>query len=145
MLATAFLKNRMPLERYQMAEHHQTGVNLTKARVGYMFLPSSAKDFVPDGVVSRTTGFSIGPLDVCSMVAWQCRPVCSPHPQPPQGHQEGVIRAKGKKCGVYQCRHVLAVVSGLSATRKLVRNGFWGVHQIGNDARKSVSSATLES
>ena len=31
------------------------------------------------------------------------------------------------------------------ATRKLVRNGFWEVHQIGNDARKSVSSATLES
>jgi hypothetical protein len=57
MLATAFLKNRMPLERYQMAEHHQTGVNLTKARVGYMFLPSSAKDFVPDGVVSRNYRF----------------------------------------------------------------------------------------
>ena len=32
-----------------MAEHFQTGVNLTKARAGYMFLPSSAKDFVPDG------------------------------------------------------------------------------------------------
>ena len=53
MLATAFLKNRMPLDRYQMAEHYQTGVNLTKPRVGYMFLPSSAKDFVPAGVVSR--------------------------------------------------------------------------------------------
>jgi len=37
-----------------MAEHFQTGVNLTKARAGYMFLPSSAKDFVPDGVVLRT-------------------------------------------------------------------------------------------
>jgi DNA-binding transcriptional LysR family regulator len=63
MIAAAFLKNHMPLDRYQMAEHFQTGINLTKARVGYMFLPSSAKDFVPDGVVLRTPGFSIGPLD----------------------------------------------------------------------------------
>jgi DNA-binding transcriptional LysR family regulator len=67
MIATAFLKNRMPLDRYQMAEHYQTGVNLTKARVGYMFLPSSAKDFVPDGVVLRTPGFSIGPLDTFAL------------------------------------------------------------------------------
>jgi len=36
---------------YQMAEHFQTAVNLTNARVGYVFLPSSAKDFVPDAVV----------------------------------------------------------------------------------------------
>ncbi len=34
MIATAFLKNHMPLDRYQMAEHFQTAVNLTKARVG---------------------------------------------------------------------------------------------------------------
>jgi hypothetical protein len=47
MIATAFLKNHMPLGRYQMAEHFQTGVNLTRDRVGIMFLPSSAKDFVP--------------------------------------------------------------------------------------------------
>jgi len=67
MIATAFLKNRMPLDRYQMAEHFQTGVNLTKARVGYMFLPSSAKDFVPNGVVLRTPGFSIGPLDTFAL------------------------------------------------------------------------------
>jgi DNA-binding transcriptional LysR family regulator len=67
MIATAFLKNHMPLDRYQMAEHFQTGVNLTKARVGYMFLPSSAKDFVPDGVVLRTPGFSIGPLDMFAL------------------------------------------------------------------------------
>jgi DNA-binding transcriptional LysR family regulator len=67
MIATAFLKNHMPLGRYQMAEHFQTGVNLTKARVGYMFLPSSAKDFVPDGVVLRTPGFSIGPLDTFAL------------------------------------------------------------------------------
>ncbi|HEX8880942.1 MAG TPA: LysR substrate-binding domain-containing protein, partial [Candidatus Acidoferrum sp.] len=67
MIAAAFLKNHMPLDRYQMAEHFQTGINLTKARVGYMFLPSSAKDFVPDGVVLRTPGFSIGPLDTFAL------------------------------------------------------------------------------
>ena len=67
MIAAAFLKNHMLLDRYQMAEHFQTGVNLTKARVGYMFLPSSAKDFVPDGVVLRTPRFSIGPLDTFAL------------------------------------------------------------------------------
>lgn len=67
MIAAAFLKNHMPLDRYQVAEHFQTGVNLTKARVGYMFLPSSAKDFVPDGVVIRTPSFSIGPLDTFAL------------------------------------------------------------------------------
>jgi DNA-binding transcriptional LysR family regulator len=67
MIATAFLRNHMPLGRYQMAEHFQTGVNLTKARVGYMFLPSSAKDFVPDGVVLRTPRFSVGPLDTFAL------------------------------------------------------------------------------
>lgn len=67
MIAAAFLKNHMPLDRYQLAEHFQTGVNLTKARVGYMFLPSSAKDFVPDGVVLRPPGFSIGPLDTFAL------------------------------------------------------------------------------
>jgi DNA-binding transcriptional LysR family regulator len=67
MIAAAFLKNRVPLDRYQMAEHFQTGVNLTKARAGYMFLPSSAKDFVPDGVVLRPPGFSIGPLDTFAL------------------------------------------------------------------------------
>ena len=67
MIATAFLKNHMPLGRYQTAEHFQTAVNLTKARVGYVFLPSSAKDFVPDGVVLRTPGFSIGPLDTLAL------------------------------------------------------------------------------
>jgi hypothetical protein len=67
MIAAAFLKNHMPLDRYQMAEHFQTGVNLTKARAGYMFLPSSARDFVPDGVVLRPPGFSIGPLDTFAL------------------------------------------------------------------------------
>ena len=63
----ATLKNQMPLDKYQMAEHFQTGVNPTKARVGYMLLPSSAKDFVSDGVVLRTPGFSIGPLDTFAL------------------------------------------------------------------------------
>jgi DNA-binding transcriptional LysR family regulator len=67
MIAAAFLKNHVPLDRYQMAEHFQTGVNLTKARAGYMFLPSSAKDFVPDGVVLRPPRFSIGPLDTFAL------------------------------------------------------------------------------
>jgi hypothetical protein len=67
MIAGAFLKNHMPLDRYQMAEHFQTGVNLTKARAGYMFLPSSAKDFVPNGVVLRTPNFPIGPLDTFAL------------------------------------------------------------------------------
>ena len=30
-------------------------------------------------------------------------------------------------------RHVFAVLSGLSANRKLARNGFWEVRQISND------------
>jgi DNA-binding transcriptional LysR family regulator len=67
MIATALLKNRMPLDRYQMTEHFQTGVNLTRARVGIMFLPSSAKDFVLDAVVLRTPGISIGPLDTFAL------------------------------------------------------------------------------
>jgi len=67
MIAAAFQKKHMALDRYQMAEHLQTGTNLTKARVGYLFLPSSAKDFVPDGVVLRTPGFSIGPLDTFAL------------------------------------------------------------------------------
>ena len=67
MIATAFLKNHMPLERYQIAEHFQTAVNLTNARVGFAFLPASAKGFVPDGVVLRTPDFSIGPLDTFAL------------------------------------------------------------------------------
>jgi DNA-binding transcriptional LysR family regulator len=67
MIATAFLKNHMPRGRYRRAEHFQTAVNLTKARVRFVFLPSSAKDFVPDRVVLRTPGFSIGPLDTFAL------------------------------------------------------------------------------
>jgi hypothetical protein len=51
----------------KMAEHFQSGVNLTKARVGYVFLPSSAKDFVPEGVVLRAPNLSIGPLDTFAL------------------------------------------------------------------------------
>jgi hypothetical protein len=145
MLATAFLKNRMRWTGIKWRNIIRPGSTLQRPAWDICSFRLLQKTLFLMGSCHETTGFSIGPLDVCSMVAWQCRPVCSPHPQPPQGHQEGVIRAKGKKCGVYQCRHVLAVVSGLSATRKLVRNGFWGVHQIGNDARKSWSTASLES
>jgi DNA-binding transcriptional LysR family regulator len=67
MIAAAFLKNHVPLDRYQMVEHFQTAVNLTNARAGYVFLPPSAKGFVPDGVVLRTPGFSIGPLDTFAL------------------------------------------------------------------------------
>ena len=67
MIAAAFLKNRMPLGRCQMVEHYQTGINLIRARAGIAFLPYSAKDFVPDGVVLRTPGFSIGPLDTFAL------------------------------------------------------------------------------
>jgi hypothetical protein len=70
MIATVFLKNHMPLGRYQMAGHFQTAVNLIKVRLGNVFLPSSAKDFVPDGVVLRTPGLSIGPLDTFAL--WSC-------------------------------------------------------------------------
>ncbi|WP_263367917.1 LysR substrate-binding domain-containing protein [Edaphobacter bradus] len=67
MIATALLKHHISLDRYQLAEHFQTGVNLTRAGVGIMFLPASAKDFVPDAVVLRTPGFSIGPLDTFAL------------------------------------------------------------------------------
>jgi DNA-binding transcriptional LysR family regulator len=67
MISTALLKIHIPPDRYQMAEHFQTGVNLTRARVGIMFLPSSAKDFVPDAVVLRSPGFSIGPLETFAL------------------------------------------------------------------------------
>jgi DNA-binding transcriptional LysR family regulator len=97
MIATAFLKNHMPLGRYQMAEHFQSGVNLTKARVGYMFLPSSAKDFVPEGVVLRNPGFSIGPLDTFAL--WSrgnVDPLVHRVLSVLKGNQEGVIRQKEK-------------------------------------------------
>jgi DNA-binding transcriptional LysR family regulator len=67
MIATACLRNHMPLDRYQIAENFLTAVNLTNARVGFAFLPASAKGFVPEGVVLRTPDFSVGPLDTFAL------------------------------------------------------------------------------
>ena len=39
MITTAFLRNHMLLDRYQIAERFQTGVNLTNARAAY-YVPS---------------------------------------------------------------------------------------------------------
>jgi DNA-binding transcriptional LysR family regulator len=67
MIVTAFLQNHVPLNRYQMVEHFQTAVNLTKTRTGIAFLPSSAKEFVPEGIVLRPPSFSIAPLDTFAL------------------------------------------------------------------------------
>jgi hypothetical protein len=67
MIATAFLKNHMPLDRYQIAEHFQTAVNLTNARVGFAFLPVSAKTLFPMGSCCELQIFSIGPLDTFAL------------------------------------------------------------------------------
>jgi DNA-binding transcriptional LysR family regulator len=62
MIVTVFLQHHVSLNRYQMVEHFQTAVALTKARGGVAFLPSSAKAFVPECVVLRPTNCSIRPL-----------------------------------------------------------------------------------
>src|ERR1700751_571980 len=62
LVANAFLQNHVPLNRYQMVEHFQTAVALTMARAGFAFLPSSASNFLPEGVVLRPPSFSIAPL-----------------------------------------------------------------------------------
>ena len=67
LIVKAFVQNHVPLNRYQMVEHFQTAVALTKARAGCAFLPSSAKDFVPEGVVLRPPSFSIAPLDTFAL------------------------------------------------------------------------------
>jgi DNA-binding transcriptional LysR family regulator len=67
MIVTAFLQNHVPLNKYQMVEHFHTAMSLTKARMGVAFLPSSAKDFVPEGVVLRPPSFSIAPLDTFAL------------------------------------------------------------------------------
>jgi DNA-binding transcriptional LysR family regulator len=66
-IVSAFLQNQVPLNRYQMVEHFQTAVSLTKARMGIAFLPSSAKDFVPEGIVLRPPSFSIAPMDTFAL------------------------------------------------------------------------------
>jgi len=116
MIAAAFLNNHMPLDRYQTAEHFQTGVNLTKVRAGFMFLPSSAKDFVPDGVVLRTPGFSIGPLDTFGLWSRGNVDPLVHRVLSLQRNQEGVVRAGGRTevsarlfhCTRHQFIHVIS-------------------------------------
>jgi hypothetical protein len=50
-----------------MAEHFQTGGQPYRGPRG-IYVPSIfCEDFVPDGVVLRTPGFSIGPLDTFAL------------------------------------------------------------------------------
>ena len=66
-IVKTFVQHHVPLDRYQMVEHFQTAVALTKARVGCAFLPSSAKEFVPEGVVLRPPSCSIAPLETFAL------------------------------------------------------------------------------
>jgi len=43
-IATPFVQNHVPLNKYQMVEHFQTAVALTMARAGFAFLPYWAKN-----------------------------------------------------------------------------------------------------
>jgi len=67
LIATAFVQNHVPLNRYQTVEHFHTAVALTMSHAGFAFLPSSAKDFVPGGIVLRPPSFSIAPLDTFAL------------------------------------------------------------------------------
>jgi DNA-binding transcriptional LysR family regulator len=67
LIAMAFLQNHVPLNRCQMVEHFHTAVALTMSRAGFAFLPSSAKNFVPQGVVLRPPSFSIRPLETFAL------------------------------------------------------------------------------
>jgi DNA-binding transcriptional LysR family regulator len=67
MIVAIFLKNHVPLNRYQMVEHFQTAVSLIKAHMGIAFFPSSVKDFVPEGVVLRPPSFSIAPMETFAL------------------------------------------------------------------------------
>lgn len=67
LIASAFLDNHVPLNRYQMVEHFHTAVALTLARAGFAFLPYWAKNVVPEGVVLRPPSFSIAPLDTFAL------------------------------------------------------------------------------
>ena len=67
LIVGAFVQSHVPLDRYQMVEHFQTAVALVKARAGCAFLPSSAKDFVPEGVVLRPPSCSIPPLETFAL------------------------------------------------------------------------------
>ena len=67
LIATAFVQNHVPLNKYQMVEHFQTAVALTMARAGFAFLPYWAKSLVPEGVVLRPPSFSIRPLETYAL------------------------------------------------------------------------------
>ena len=67
LIATAFVQNHVPLNKYQMVEHFHTAVALTMSGAGFAFLPSSAKNFVHEGVVLRPPRFSIAPLDTFAL------------------------------------------------------------------------------
>jgi DNA-binding transcriptional LysR family regulator len=67
LIATAFVQNHVPLNKYQMVEHFQTAVALTMARAGFAFLPYWAKTLVPEGVVLRPPSFSIQPLETYAL------------------------------------------------------------------------------
>lgn len=71
LVVAAFAQNHVPLNRYQMVEHFQTAAALTQARVGFAFLPASAKNFVPGDVVLRPPSFSISPLDTFALWSTQ--------------------------------------------------------------------------
>jgi LysR family transcriptional regulator, hca operon transcriptional activator len=66
-VAAAFLQNHVPLGGHQVVEHFHTGVSLIKARVGVSFMPSSAKDSLPAGIVLRPPTFSIPTLDTFAL------------------------------------------------------------------------------
>jgi DNA-binding transcriptional LysR family regulator len=67
LIATAFLQNHVPLNKYQMVEHFHTAVALTAARAGFAFLPYWAKNVVPKGVVLRPPSFSIPLLNTFAL------------------------------------------------------------------------------
>jgi DNA-binding transcriptional LysR family regulator len=67
LIATAFLQNNVPLNRYQMVEHFHTAVALTMAGAGFAFLPYWAKNAIPEGIVLRPPSFSIAPLDTFAL------------------------------------------------------------------------------
>jgi len=67
LIATAFLQNHVPLNRYQMVEHFHTAVTLIMARAGFAFLPYWARNVIPQGVVLRPPRFSIAPLDTFAL------------------------------------------------------------------------------
>jgi len=75
-----------------MVEHFQTAV-ATKARAGCAFLPSSAKNFVPEDVVLRPPSFSIAPLDTFAL--WSCGNVdpLIRRAQSSQRSRQGFVRA----------------------------------------------------